>query len=184
MSLNKFYIIKAEMSKNPDYNGPCVVMACAADNGFYLFFPINEESASIINYVLDDENKEKYDINTNILGIYKTMIDSWDASNRYLSGVLMDTYWDDEAEEDSLSISLAVSDNHGEIDGLVPVNFLHAVVLASMEKVAFIIDDKLITKMMPKEESQEYSDQNVSFPEDKKIMNIAKTIMSGKTRNK
>jgi len=184
--MNKFNVVKCIDMKESDYDGPCVIMACASDPDFLLFFPINKENSKMINYVLDKNSK--YDINTNILGIYKTMVDSWSASDRFLSGILMDATWDAEMKEDILSIRLAISDRSGEIDSIVHVNFIHGILLGSMEDVGIIVSDRLLSKMMPdsekdsKDKSKRKSPPH--FPEDKKIVDIAKKIMSGKIKDK
>ena len=183
--MNKFNVVKCIDMKESDYDGPCVILACASDPTFLLFFPINKENSKMINYVLDKNSK--YDINTNILGIYKTMVDSWKSADRFLSGIIMDTIWDDDVEEDILSIRLALADQNREIDSIVHVNFLHAILLAAMEDVGIIVSDKLLSKMMPDDENNEKDKSKkkspTHFPEDKKIVDIAKKIMSGKIKD-
>jgi len=148
-----------------------------------LFFPVSKENAKIINYVLKEDSK--YDINTNILGIYKTMINSWKASDKYLAGIIMDTIYNNEIKDEVLMIRLALSDSDGHLDSLVYVNFLHSVLLAAMESVDIVVSDRLIEKMVPEEEEKNGSLQNHSdkhFPEDKKIVDIARKIMNGKIK--
>lgn len=185
--MNKFEVVKCIDMKESDYDGPCIILGCVSNPEVLLFFPINKDNSKMINYVLD-KNSE-YDINTNILGIYRTMIESWSAADRFLSGIIMDAVWDDEVEEDILSIRLAISDHNGEIDGMVHVNFLHAMLLSAMEDVGIIISDKLLSKMIPEDDEDDDDDNKTkkkkppSFPEDKKIVDIAKKIMSGKTKD-
>ena len=179
--MNKFEVIKCIEVQENDYDGPCVIMACCSDPSFMLFFPINKENAKIINYVLKENSK--YDINTNILGIYKTMIDSWKSSDRFLSGIIMDTIYNSEAKDEILMIRLALSDQDGNIDSLVHVNFLHAMLLAAMEGVDVIVSDKLLEKMVPNDEEDKHSKLTPHFPEDKKIVDIAKKIMGGKIKD-
>jgi len=179
--MNKFEVIKCIEVNEGDYDGPCVIMACCSDPSFMLFFPINKENAKIINYVLKENSK--YDINTNILGIYKTMIDSWKSSDRFLSGIIMDTIYNSEAKDEILMIRLALSDQDGNIDSLVHVNFLHAMLLAAMEGVDVIVSDKLLEKMVPNDEEDKHSKPTPHFPEDKKIVDIAKKIMGGKIKD-
>jgi len=183
--MNKFSVLKCIEMKESDYDGPCVILACVSDPSFLLFFPLNKDSSKMINYVLDKNSK--YDINTSVLGIYKTMVDSWRASDRFLSGILMDAVWNAELNEDVLSIRLAISDKSGEIESMVHVNFVHGVLLAAMEDVGVIVSDRLLSKMMPDSEnnSKETRKKNTPhFPEDKKIVDIAKKIMSGKIKDK
>ena len=182
--MNKFVVIKCIEVDENGYSGYCVILACASDPSFMLFFPISKENAKIINYVLKDNSK--YDINTNILGIYKTMIDSWKSSDRFLSGIIMDSVYNEEMKEDVLMIRLALSDHDGNIDSLVHVNFLHATLLAAMEEVDVIVSDKLLEKMVPENDGSEEKrniSTNDTFPEDKKIVDIAKKIMGGKIKD-
>jgi bifunctional DNase/RNase len=166
-----------------NYNGTCVIISRISDPSFMLFFPISKENAKIINYVLKEDSK--YDVNTNILGIYKTMIDSWKAGDKYLSGIIMDTNYNHELKDEVLVIRLALADSDGHLDSLVHVNFLHSVLLAAMEGVDIVVSDKLIEKMIPEEDEKMNSLQNCSiqhFPEDKKIVDIARKIMNGKIK--
>ena len=178
--MNRFRLLKCIDAKEEGYNGTCIVMSCVSNPSFVLFFPISKDSSKIINYVLKENSK--YDINTNIVGIYKTMVDSWKASDRYLSGIIMDTVYDEELKDDILSIKLVLADSDGFIDGLVPVNFLHAVMLSAMEKTDIVMGDKLLSHMIPDEE-EEKSTPTQHFPEDKKIVDIAKKIMNGKIKD-
>jgi hypothetical protein len=182
--MNKFEIAECIDVNENDYDGPCIIMACVSDPSFMLFFPINKENAKIINFVLKDNSK--YDINTNIIGIYKTMVDSWTSSDRFLSGIIMDAVYNEEAKDEVLMIRLALSDADGNIDSLVHVNFLHAMLLSAMERVHIIVSDKLLEKMMPQDEGNEEGRRNTPaphFPEDKKIVDIAKKIMGGKIKD-
>lgn len=193
--MNKFRIVacvKANEGKDApstspdtDYNGYVVVMACAADPGFTLFFPISNEHAKMMTYILAEK---KYDINTDILGIYKAMLDSWNSSDRFLSGIIMDVFYDRKAKDDLIMIRLALSDSSGEIDALVKVNFVHAIFLSAMDCVEITISDELLEKLVPKESCQHRPvrrEEHNAAPgchEDKKLLRIVKDIMSGKIK--
>jgi len=191
--MNKFIILSCIDVKEDDYSGPCVILGCVSDPSFMLFFPVSNENAKVIKYVLD--GNDDYDINTNVLGIYKTMVSSWDASDMYLSGVIMDAVYDETLDDNILSIRLALSNQgSGHLDSLVRVNFLHAVLLAAMEEVEIIVSDKLLEQFKPHSDSgiEEYNEDcpkkhkkkaSQHFPEDKEIVDIAKKIMSGKIQN-
>ncbi len=145
--MNKFSILSCVNVKENGYDGPCVILSCTADPSFMLFFPMTEENGKIINYVMNGKNE--YDINTNILGIYRTMIDSWNSSGRYLAGIVMDSNHIGDKNEYELIIRLALCDHIGNIDSLVRVNFLHAILLAAMEEVDIIVSEDLIAQMLP-----------------------------------
>ena len=166
-----------------EYKGPVVVLSCCSDPSFMLFFPIPEDIAKIIKYVLKSEG----DFDINMLGIYKTMIDSWKSGERYLAGVIMDAVYEPHLGEDVLMIRLALANHNGDLDSLIHVNFVHSILLAAMEKVEIIISDKLITKLVPEDEEDEGSGRKEKnghpFPEDKKLLGIVKEIMSGKIKD-
>jgi hypothetical protein len=183
--MNKFELIKCIEVKEGEYDGPCVILSCATDPSFCLFFPMSEENAKTVNLILNDDA-------TVNLGIYKTMLDSWDLSGRYLSGIIMDTVFDDDVEDDILMARLALADHNGVLDSIVPVNFVHAILLAAMTDSFIILTDNLLDAMMPgtneddDEEEEDPANQMKNtprFPEDKKIIDIAKNIMSGKIKN-
>jgi len=183
--MNKFEILHCIDVNENDYDGPAVVLVCTSDPSLVLFFPIPKEQAKLITYILNDN---KYDMNTSILGIYKTMIESWNASDRHLAGIIMDATYSEEAKDDIMVLRLAVIDQDGNLDSLVPVNFLHAIVLAAMEKAEIIINEKLIEKMISSDDEEDKgSSKNKkdshAFPEDKKIISIAKKIMDGKIKD-
>ena len=180
--MNKFGIFQCVDVKENGYSGFCVILACITDPTFMLFFPISKENSKTLNYVLDADNK--VDANTATLGIYKTMIDSWTAGDRYLSGIIFDATNSKDAKDEVITIKLAISDSNGHLDGIVPCNFLHAILLAAMEGVEIIVTDKLLSKMLPDEENDTPPVKDTHhFPEDKKIMSIAKKIMSGKIKD-
>jgi len=186
--MNRFEIVPCMEVKENGYSGPCVMLACVTDPSFVLFFPVSSENAKIINFVLK-EDETKYDINTSVLGIYKTMVESWKLGDRYLAGVIMDTVFNEEFKDDVLSIRMVLCDHNGELDSLVYVNFVHAMLLAAMEQTKIIVSEKLLSKMMSgsdDEEDGKKTKNNKSkhnFPEDKKIVEIAKKIMSGKIKD-
>jgi hypothetical protein len=184
--MNRFVVFSCldlEETEGSDYNGPVVVLTNSADPSFMLFFPVTAQNASVISYILNSEGD--YDVDTTILGIYATMLESWKAGDRYLSGIAIDTIYDDKLEKEIPLVRLVLSDQNGMIDSFVRVNFIHAVLLAAMENVEIIISDRLLDIMLP--DSEDASERifkkkhgSSDFPEDKNILNIAKKIMEGK----
>ena len=187
--MNKFIVLSCvdvEETDTKQYNGLTVVMAMLSDPSFMLFFPISKENADIINYVLDGQGT--YDRNTNILGIYTTMLESWKASDRYLSGIVMDTVYDPSLQDDIMSVQLALSDREGVLDSVIKVNFVHALMLCVMERLPIIISNELLNKLLP--EPLELSSDDImytshksskekqsTYPSDENILNIVKDIM-------
>jgi hypothetical protein len=187
--MNKFIVFPCIKQSNENgYNGPVVTLACASNVSFALFFPISEENSKLINYILEHKPNE-YTSNLNVIGIYKTMLDSWEAGGRFLSGISLDTEFDSDTKEETISVKLIISNEDGSVDSMIKVNFVHAVLLASMERKEIIVSNDLLNKLMPPdEEDEEEGASNVvpakdkKFPVDKDILDIAKKIMSGKIK--
>lgn len=189
--MNKFLVFPCIKQSNENgYNGPVVTLACASNISFALFFPMSEENAKLINYILEHKPSE-YTSNLNIIGIYKTMIDSWEAGGRYLSGISLDTESDLESKEETISVKLIIADEEGSVDSIIKVNFIHAVLLASMERKEIFVSNDLLNKLMPPNEDEDEDGEtsqeiipsaDKKFPVDKDILDIAKKIMSGKIK--
>ena len=188
--MNKFAVVSCADMKDDedmDYDGYAVILAYIADPTFLLFFPIPEESAKVLEYVLQENTN--YDVNTSVLGLYKTMIDSWRTTDRYLSGMIMDAAYDEGFDDDILMVKLALADSDGALDSLVNINFVNAMIVAAMNEVQIIISEKLLSKLNPPDDIGEGNidididkEQLNSFPEDKKILKIVKEIMNGKIK--
>jgi hypothetical protein len=200
--MNKFFVascIDLEKDKGSEYQGPVVILSNISDEDFVLFFPIGPEYATIINKILesyrkdeeDDEEDDDNDANdeildSSILGIYKTMIESWNAGDKFLSGITIDTIFEEEIKKEIPLIRLVLSDENGMVDTYVRVNFIHAILLAVMEKLHIIISDKVLDIMLP--DSEDATDRikkkdDQEFPEDKNIISIAHKIMKGKIKD-
>jgi len=165
-----------------------------------LFFPIDEKNASIVNYLLSESKEEDYDFNSDILGLYQTMLDSWTAGDRFLSGIIMEAVYSETMKENVVSVKIMLSSNRtGRIEGFVKVNFAYAIILAAMEKIEITIDKELIDRLMPSGEMDDDDDddeqslgtklddkvdkkKNQSYPVDENILEIAKGIMSGRIK--
>lgn len=182
--MNKFEILNCIDVDDDDYKGTAIVLVCKSDPSFMLFFPVSKEQSKLLTYILDDDKKG--DLNKNILGIYKTMVDSWEVSDRHLTGIIMDGNYDEKTKEDLMTLRLVVIDQSGDLDSLVSIDFLNAIILAAMEKLPIIVNQKLIDKMIPQEDEdipQKEKKDAHTFPEDKKIISIAKKIMNGKIKD-
>ena len=206
--MNKFLVfpcIKQEAIEGREgYSGPVVSLGNASNISFVLFFPVSEENASLINYVLEKPpSKQKINAGS-VLGIYKTMIDSWSAGERFLSGILMDMEYDEEIEQEVINVRLVISDDHGSIDSVVKTNFIHAILLAAMERKEVLVSNELLSKLLPKTQDDEMDEEDMDdieneeneenikdvkevkdvkkLPVDKEILEIAKQIMSGKIK--
>jgi len=167
-----------------------------------LFFPIDEKNASIVNYLLSEE--KDCDFNSDVLGLYQTMLDSWTAGDRFLSGIIMESVYSEIMKENVVSVKIILSSHRtGRIEGFVKVNFAYAIILAAMEKIEITIDKELIDRLMPSgemdDDDDDYDDdderplgtklddkvdkkKNQSYPVDENILEIAKGIMSGRIK--
>jgi len=193
--INKFLVFPCIKQSNENgYDGTVVTLSCSSNISFALFFPISEENAKLVNYILEHKPSE-YTSDLNIIGVYKTMLDSWEAGGRYLSGILLDMESDPESKEEIISIKLIICDEEGSVDSIINVNFVHAVLLAAMERKEIIVSNDLLSKIIPKDEDEDEEDEdeengsietlpnsNKKFPVDKDILEMAKKIMSGKIK--
>jgi len=154
-----------------------MVLACVSDPTIVLFFPIPQNNANIINEIM---KSDELDPDQGVVGIYKTMLDSWKASDRYLSGVILDSAYDDESNEGTLLVRLVLSDNQGAIDSLVKVNCIHSLILSALVGVDIIVDDELLEKVLPEiYGSQDDEEEKESvYPEDKELLRTVAKIMN------
>jgi hypothetical protein len=188
-----------EDDSSPKYQGHVVPLGCPSDMSLVLFFPIDEKNASIVNYLLSEE--KDCDFNSDVLGLYQTMLDSWTAGDRFLSGIIMESVYSEIMKENVVSVKIILSSHRtGRIEGFVKVNFAYAIILAAMEKIEITIDKELIDRLMPSGEMDDDDDddderplgtklddkvdkkKNQSYPVDENILEIAKGIMSGRIK--
>jgi len=195
--MNKFLVLPCVKQDNDNgYNGSVVTLSCSINMDFVLFFPISDDNADLINHILNTKPDE-YTTHQNIIGIYKTMLDSWEEGGRYLSGIFLDTEIDPSNKEETIAVKLIISSEDGSVDSIIGVNFTHAILLAAMERREIIVSNKLLRKLLPKEEDDDdedddddgspkdktdKTDDKKKFPIDKDILDLAKKIMSGKIK--
>jgi len=209
--MNKFLVFPCVKQNNMNgYNGSAVMLACSVNINYVLYFPMSDENAALINYILDKPATRITIDSGSVLGVYRTMLDSLTSGDRFLSGIFMDTELDPESQREDIIPRLIISDEHGAIDAIVRVNFVHAVIIAAMERKEILISKEMLQKLIPidKEEKNGKNEENVmtseeltedekdtskqknkkeelpkkSFPVDSEILDIAKKIMSGKIK--
>jgi len=191
--MNRFTIFKClensekEFSSNTKYKGPLIVLVSANEPSVQLFFPLSKENAVLLKQILLGE--KKFDVNSDVIGIYKTMLDSWRSSDKFLSGIIIDILTNNKTSEHEILVRLAIDDQNGNLDGLVRANFIHAIFLAALTSSDFVVSDEFLYTVMPEmfdddeeNENNDKKDNNV-FPEDKGIINIVKDIMNGKIKD-
>ena len=187
--MNKFLVFPCiEQSEDDGYQGPVVSLASTSNLTFALFFPIAEEYANLINYMLKKEEVEGLDFQ--LMSVYQTMVDSWKAGDRYLSGIVMDIIYDVHAEEDIISPTIILSDSLGNVDAVLNVSFVHAVMLAAMERKELLVTNELLEKLLPMPEHDDEGNEETpepkkdsKFPVDKQILEIARNIMNDKKKD-
>lgn len=211
--MNRFALFPCVIQKDEtsSYTGPLASLVSEMNSNLVLFFPISEENASLINFTLNDENRKKITVNQDVVGIYKTMIESWKSGDKHISGVILDAKYDPESKEDIIDASVIIIDSNGNLDTLVKTNFVHAMVVVAIEDMEIYVTDDLFSKLKPKddEEIEEGEDDEEDeddgggndkgpepidppspkqsqkvFPVDKNIISIAKQIMEGKVKDK
>jgi hypothetical protein len=143
--MNKFLVFPCITQAKENYSGHVVSLACTQNIDFVLFFPIPEKSAELINYTLDTKPND-FDYSLNCLNILSTMIGTWKTSDRFLSGIYMDSEYDPEKKENIIILKLIISDMSGEIDAVVKIDFIYGILLAAMERKEIIISEDLLKK--------------------------------------
>lgn len=190
--MDKFTIIPCIKNDKEEHNYDGYVVGLCSNNNpnFVIFFPIAEECAHMVNFLINPKEEKTVDIKT--LAVYKTMTDTWKASGRFLSGIVMDVEDEKEGRESAISVKLYLSDtSSGKLEAIIPVNFLHSTIISVMEQTPLIITDTLMKNIIPDETKDNDADTNnvekkvkskKKYPKDKNIIDIAKKIMSGKIK--
>ena len=181
--MNKFLVFPciSQTEEEDGYEGTVVTLASSSNLTFVLFFPIDATYANMIDGVLQSEEAEKpletHDLQ--MLSVYATMLDSWKASDRYLSGIVMDMVYDDTLKEEIVQASMILCDAMGNVDAVMHTSFVHAMIIGAMERKEVIITNELLEKILPEDEEAEEETRQSQFPVDKPILGIVKSIMSG-----
>jgi len=198
MLITKFGIVTCE---KPDASNTYVVGFAPTENQeIMLYFPIPEEDAFLIKFMLEPEKENKNEPpNMKLLGLYKTMLDGFESSGTFLSGVVFG--FEKIENEELLSCKLCLSKTEdGLLENMMCTTFSVAVILSTMENLEIFMTDDLIKKLLPALENDDEieqpnqsnnSNQNSekeikhknlpNLPIDKDIEKIAKQIMSGQT---
>ena len=189
--MNKFFVFPCidQTDDEESYQGTVVSLASVSNMAFVLFFPIAKDYADLINFVLKDNKETK--ANLQMLGIYQTMLDSWKAGDRYLSGIVMDIKYSEKTDEEIIASFFIICDSMGNVDTVLNVTFVHAVMIAAMERKEVLVTNELLQKLLPAPDEDEdeiqdkpdHEDVQTKFPVDKQILDIARDIMSGKKKN-
>ena len=185
--MNKFKIFPCIKLDEKDASESCgsnaIVMVCENDSSAVLMFPATAKEASMVDAALG-VNKKQF---SGSLSLYRTMMESLFSGYLHLSGVILDVDMDNKKEE-YIDVKLVIINKDGDIEGYLDTCFIHAVVLVAMEETNVIVTDRLLDKLLPPDKKPskhtEISEleKKMDYPEDKKLLELAKKIMTGKLK--
>lgn len=171
--------------------GVVLPLASEINERCIIFFPVTKEVGELINGLLEVEEDENQS-HSHMLDVFKTMIESWVSSDRFLSGIFIDVVYDEKEKQEIMNVHIVLSSTQdGFIEAILKVNFVYAVILAILEDLDIMVSDNLFDKLLPKEIDDEVQqstfDKNLSdntklYPTDKDILDIARKIMDGKIK--
>lgn len=183
----KFNILNCSL--NEETNSYVVNLCPLDDQTLGILLPMSEEDALITNFLITPDKVNEIKPNLKLAGIYKTMSDGFDSSGTFISGIILS---EERVEgEEVLVCNLYLSKiETGSIENFMKMQFSCAVILAAMNDVDIFITDELLSKIMPQNNNNEPEnsdskpiiDKTDKFPVDKKILKMAKKIMSGKQK--
>jgi hypothetical protein len=194
--MNRFQVTpcvnQSEISEDaPD--GLVLPLASEIENNCMLFFPIPDDVAAVINCLLEREDAGPKELQ--LIEVFKTMTKTWRSGDRFLSGILLDSTYDSELDEEILQTHIVLSSiNDGYIESVSKINFVHAMIISVLESVDIMVSNELISKLLPDifgedeldddqlNENIEDLDYPESYPVDKDILKIVKNIMNGKIK--
>jgi len=188
--MNKFVVLPCAEQENERYKGYVSAFGMINDTTLVILIPVTEEAAKTINYALQP-NEDKQGVNMTLITSYKMMFDSWQASGRFVSGIIMDSEKDEDGDE-IISVKLFFSDTaDGMIEGVLETSFVQAVILAAMFNLDIIFTTDILSKLLPGHggDDDDDDDDGGSFPEidddgdfpvDNDIIKIARDIIKGK----
>ena len=198
--MNKFYVFPCIKYDKEGYGGQAIQMACTTNIANVLLFPVDIDNAGMINGILNS-TPEKLKEAGGAVKAYRTMMNSWTAGGRFLSGILMSVEYSEKDHEDVIATSLILSDEHGMVDSMIGVDFVVAMIIAALDRREVIVSSELMKKLAPKfsEDVEIDHGENVltkeegvvkvekakkskKFPVDLAIQEIAKKIISGKIK--
>jgi len=199
--MNRFHVMPCvdQSQINEDSSGGLVLpLASEIQNNCILFFPVSDEVAQSINYVLEVNEDDPHA--PNMVEVYKTMVNTWRAGDRFLSGIYIDLHYDPEIGDEVINVNIMLSSvSDGIIDAISRVGFIDAIIISVLENMDIMISTDLLRKLLPEHfgvipeddefESDELEDhlgqidqKKDVFPIDENILDIAKKIMKGKIK--
>lgn len=189
--MNKFFIFPSinidEKQGEKSYKGLAVPFVNSSDVTFVLIFPVEDRFAKMIDFSLNPDGKDDLEDDMALLHAYQTIIDSISTGDNYLSGIMMDYTCLPGQEQGWISSRLIINDTLGNLETIIEVQFIQAVVISAMLKKEVSITQQLLSYLTNENENSTSSDdtdsikkESAKYPVDSKILNIAKEIMSTK----
>jgi hypothetical protein len=154
--------------KSADYSGKVIALSNVDDPNLLIFFPISDSNAKLINKFIKHDYSKDDSIDLSNFSIYSAMSDSWKSSERYLSGIIMDSVIDEDSGEDVIQVKLMLSDVNGYLHSLISVGFFGALMLSILENVEIFLTEELLAMILPSssysdEGFEDYSDRESSY---------------------
>jgi|SaaInlV_100m_DNA_2_1039680.scaffolds.fasta_scaffold09804_2 hypothetical protein len=194
--MNRFHVHPcvphAEISEE-DVEGFVLPLASEIENNCILFFPVPDEDGILINHLLELDEAGQQQVE--LIEVFKTMIKTWKSGDRFLSGILLDSKYNAEIDEENLQVNVILSSgNDGFIEAVTKMNFIHAMIISVMEGIDIMVSDELLAKLVPDvfgedemEDDQFHEgldglEESNEAPIDQNILDIAMKIMGGKIK--
>ena len=212
--LKRFQILQCVSPKSDNAenqtNSNVVAMCSPEDPNIVLYFPIPEEDAAVINYIIDPEKYKDQKPNAKILGLYQTIMSGFESSGTFVSGIVIGFENIDNEDILSCDVHLSLMEG-GYLESIMKTTFSNAMVFAAMNDIELFLTNTLFEKLIGEiEDVIENSTDNQDNQDDqkttqstqpkntpienekknklkndkdaKKIAKIAKNIMNGKLR--
>ena len=108
--MNRFHVHPcvphAEISEE-DVEGFVLPLASEIENNCILFFPVPDEDGILINHLLELDEAGQQQVE--LIEVFKTMIKTWKSGDRFLSGILLDSKYNAEIDEENLQVNVILS---------------------------------------------------------------------------
>jgi hypothetical protein len=195
--MNKFRvdkcIYKGEDEEDGPMDNPFVTLVSELTGMEKILFPIPEEYALMINTIIkefEENQSSRFDVNSNKLGVYMTMLQSWNKSGVFLSGFQIDftsVSAPNGGEVEVIDVSMILSSiADGYVEAIVEISFHNAAVLASILNLPLHLSDNLISKLTSardgeedgeNEDNKSSQDLKNKYPIEKGVIRIAKDLL-------
>lgn len=157
------------------------------NSNYVLFFPIEDEVAEIINFIVDNEYDIYGDDTTgelNVIEMVRTMKYSWDSLGNFISGIFMKEAYSEEVSDYTLDSNIILSSEDGYVESIVKVGFVLSAIFSLVDNIPIMIGDALLDRLNSYSEEVDRGIEKDIREQDKKIDSeafiAAKKIMGDK----